>query len=39
MTTIGILLLGIGLLLIWSAIKTQNPLGQLVSVISTGPKS
>ena len=39
MTTIGILLLGIGLLLIWSAIKNQNPLGQLVSVISNGPKS
>lgn len=34
MTTIGILLLGLGLLLIWSAVKGQDPREQFLSVLS-----
>lgn len=34
MTTIGILLLGLGLLLIWSAVKGDDPRTQLVNVLT-----
>lgn len=39
MTTLGILLLGVGLLFIWAAVKGENPGDQLVQVIATGPQN
>lgn len=34
MTTIGILLLGLGLLLLWSAVKGEDPRQQFLKVLS-----